>query len=201
MPPEQNGNDRLQDDEREFILKVILGGSWAVGKTSLRRKYLGKGFKSTYMQTFGADFALKNTTFHHDDGNIYHLSWQIWDIAGQPTFASLRKMYIYGARAALVVFDVTRRETLEEAQRWCYEIWEYSAAESRIPIILVGNKIDLRINSSSDADILRTEDGQRLAKKLQVPYVETSAKTGENVDLAFDILAKNVLTEIVQLGL
>ncbi len=178
----------------EIIIKVILGGAWAVGKTSLRRRYLGRGFETTYKQTFGADFALKTTRYQFSDGSIRNISWQIWDIAGQQTFKTLRKMYFYGARAALVVFDVTRPDTLEEAEKWCHEIWEYCGSSTRIPIVLVGNKIDLRPpDFNDDQNMARPEDGKKLAEKLQVVHVETSAKTGENVDLVFETLARELL--------
>lgn len=191
-------NDGIQDYDNEVIVKAILGGSWAVGKTSLRRRYLGHSFDSTYKHTFGADFALKITSHQHDNGTTYRIAWQLWDIAGQPTFAALRSMYFYGARAALVLYDVTRPETLAEAEKWIYEIWEHSGASSRIPIILVGNKIDLREENGKRQGMLSPEDGLQLATMLGISHVETSAKTGENVDVAFDLLAKEVLETVIR---
>ncbi len=175
------------------IVKVILGGSWGVGKTSIRKCYLGMGFEATYKQTFGADFALKQTTSQLD-GTTITMNWQIWDIAGQPAFEKLRKMYIYGSHAALVVFDITRPETLAEAEEWCFDIWTHSGSSRMVPIVLVGNKIDLRSDPKikKDHEILHPDDGLQLANKLRVPYIETSAKTGENINQAFNLLAQTL---------
>ncbi len=173
------------------LFKLVLGGSWAVGKTSIRRRYLGHGFKGEYIRTLGADFALKTTKLTIGGQDI-KIQWQIWDLAGQPAFKVIRRVYIGGAKAALVVYDITRPETLEDAMKWCEEIWKYCGQQRRIPIILLGNKIDLRGKLPHDKLVTR-EEGLRVARSLGIPFFETSAKTGENIDAAFEHLGKTLL--------
>lgn len=173
------------------MFKMVLGGAWGVGKTSIRRRYLGHGFKGEYMQTIGADFAIKNSEMIINHRKVV-IQWQIWDLAGQPAFNVIRQVYIKGARAALVVYDVTRPSTLNEAKQWCDEIWKFCGERKKIPIVLVGNKIDLRIDSP-DARFVDTEEGAKMAEELKVPFIETSALTGANITEAFTMLGKIVL--------
>ncbi len=168
-------------------IKIVLGGDGAVGKTSIRRRYLGEGFTQQYLQTLGADFALKETVLK--DGNI-RFRWQIWDLAGQPAFHEVRKAYFKGCLGALVVYDVTRPETLENAEKWCEDIWENSSYQEKIPIVLIGNKIDLRDTVN---DALTPEDGKKMAEKLGIGFLETSAKTGENIEDAFEFLGRKII--------
>ena len=85
-------------------MKIILAGDGAVGKTSLREQYLGRGFTGQYLQTIGADFALKTDTVAGEN-----VKYQIWDLAGQPRFKTVRSVYYIGAVGALLVFDITSR--------------------------------------------------------------------------------------------
>ncbi len=174
------------------VFKMVLGGAGGVGKTSIRRRYLGSGFKGEYLQTLGADFALKNSEMVVK-GKKLIIQWQIWDLAGQPTFDVIRRVYINGARAALVVYDVTRPSTLEDVQLWCKEIWCYSGEREKIPIVLVGNKIDLRKNDDASGKYVQREEGAQVAESLNLPFIETSALTGENINEAFAMLGKIVL--------
>jgi small GTP-binding protein len=173
-----------------FAMKVLILGDGAVGKTSLRHRYMGRGFKVNYMKTIGADFVVKKLTY---GGTAVTL--QIWDIAGQDMFASLRSTFYQGAVGALMVYDVTRPDTLENVTKWIAEIRKHHQIEY-FPIILIGNKIDLR---ESIVGCLSTPQGEKLSKTLEselyndnwrVPFIETSAKTGEKVEDAFVNLSK-----------
>ncbi len=176
------------------MFKLVLGGAWGVGKTSIRKRYLGQGFQGEYIRTLGADFALK-TSEMIINGRKVVIQWQIWDLAGQPAFDVIRRVYIQGARAALVVYDVTRPSTLGEAGMWCNEIWNYCGERRRrIPIILVGNKIDLRTEEREDL-MVNSQKGKELADSLGIPFIETSAKTGENIKKAFKLLGDIVIRE------
>ncbi|MHA2365778.1 MAG: Rab family GTPase [Candidatus Hodarchaeales archaeon] len=167
-------------------MKVLILGDGAVGKTSLRHRYLGRGFQVNYMMTVGADFAVKELTFV--DGT--EVAMQIWDIAGQDLFKHLRSSFYQGAVGACIVFDVTRPETFENVITWIEEIATFHTIEY-FPIILLGNKIDLK---ESIEFSISTHQGKSVADDLStkhyknqwnVPLIETSAKTGENVDEAF----------------
>ncbi len=174
-----------------LVMKVLILGDGAVGKTSLRHRYMGRGFKATYLMTVGADFVVKELT--HQDGTAVTL--QIWDIAGQGMFESLRSTFYQGAVGALMVYDVTRPNTLENVPKWIGEIRKHHQIEN-FPIILIGNKIDLR---ESISGCISTFQGEKLTKTLEsefyhekwrIPFIETSAKTGEKVEDAFVNLSR-----------
>ena len=111
-----------------FLMKIVLAGDGAVGKTALRERYLGKGFSSNYMMTIGADFALKEATIREKS-----IKFQIWDLAGQPRFNSVRELYYRGSHGAMLVFDLTRRESFTNLYLWIDELLKNSG-KSFIPI-------------------------------------------------------------------
>ncbi|MBD3193233.1 MAG: GTP-binding protein [Candidatus Heimdallarchaeota archaeon] len=171
-----------------FLFKLILLGDGAVGKTSLRKRYTTGSFTGDYLRTMGTDFALKRLMI---DDTEFRL--QIWDIAGQTStrFTGLNDSYFFGASGAILVFDVTRPETLDNLSFWIEKVRKNLG---HIPMIIFGNKIDLRDQLES----LEPEQGEEFAQKiteesnLEIKYYETSAKTGENVEQAFFEIAKNM---------
>ncbi|OLS23071.1 MAG: GTPase KRas precursor [Candidatus Heimdallarchaeota archaeon LC_2] len=177
--------------ERRKIYKVVVLGDGAVGKTALRHRYLGEGFKQSYSMTIGADFAVKRVEL---DGK--EIVAQIWDLAGQLRFQSVREVYYQGATGALLVFDITRSSTFESIPQWVTELLENNK-QKIIPMVLIGNKSDLR---ESSPEAISFDAGQEYAKSLtdwsqfEIPYVETSALNGENVEDAFATLLRNIET-------
>jgi len=171
-------------------IKVVLIGDGFVGKTSIARAFLGKEFEHEYIMTVGVDFYKKETEAYMEDlGNIKFL-WMIWDISGQPHWKNVRPAFYRGAKGAFLVFDVSNRKSYENAPEWAKEFIKHAG---RRPIILIGNKIDLR---EKKPDLcLKFEDGLKLAEKIsqivgiEVPYVETSALLNINIDEAFQKLA------------
>ncbi len=179
-----SGNSTVEDVR---LLKCTLGGDGGVGKTSIRRRYLGEGFTGQYLQTLGADFALKETKINNTT-----LRWQIWDLAGQQAFHEVRKAYYRGCLGALVVYSVVERETFDSVRKWVEDIWTYSGYQKKIPIVLIGNKIDLRTSDDS-SKVVTTEEGKALAEELEIGFIETSAKTGEKIEEAFEMLGRMIL--------
>ncbi len=176
------------------LYKITLLGDGAVGKTALRNRFMGKDFASDYLMTIGADFATRVVEISDTE----KIKFQIWDLAGQPRFTAVREMYYRGSTGGLLVFDVTRVPTFENTPSWVTELWKNNG-KGKVPIILIGNKIDLR---GGVPNSLEPTHGQALGKELskitsnsgfQVTYLETSAKTGKNVDLAFNFLAENIM--------
>jgi len=173
--------------------KLVLIGDGAVGKTSIRERYLGRGFKKSQLATIGVDFAQKYTS--HAGVNVRHI---IWDLAGQPTYASVRRHYYQGSSAIILVYSVVERVSFDNASRWLVEAHKHlRGAEwtgwEGLPTAIIGNKIDLRESGEFD-DVVPTDEGQRFAhyfsEQLNAPvlYKETSALTGENINEAFDEL-------------
>ena len=173
----------MSDDRR--LWKIVLAGDGAVGKTSLRKRYLGLGFETDYLSTMGADFALHDTAVEE-----VQIRWQIWDLAGQPMFKDVVQAYYTKIFGGVIVYDITRRQTFENIEKWINDMWEHSGREEKVPVVLLANKIDLR---DEGAETVSTEEGQKLADSLGVPFIETSAKSGEGVNAAFAKLGKDIL--------
>ena len=178
------------------LFKVVLMGDGSVGKTSLRRQFMGEGFRSNYMITIGADFAVKKMELEggHD------VSIQIWDLAGQEHFKSVRSTFYRGAQGALAVYSTVERKSFDNLMNWVDECW--TNAGKKIPIVLIGNKTDLRDqfkdNPVMQQTLVTTEEGQKLAseiasKGVHASFLETSAKTGLNVESSFLELAIKIL--------
>ena len=172
-------------------LKLCLLGDGLVGKTSLRQRYLGKGFSTEYLETLGADFAI-----HTIDYNNLQFRFQIWDLAGQKRFDQLRTSFYYGTQAALVLYAIDNQESYFSSEQWVEELWKNNGKKTQIPIVIIGNKIDLRENIDNP---LLPSDGNKLAEKFsqkagfQIPFLETSAKTGENVNEAFELITERFI--------
>ncbi|MFX1538626.1 MAG: Rab family GTPase [Promethearchaeota archaeon] len=180
---------------RSRFCKVTLLGDGAVGKTALRERYLGQGFSGKYTLTIGADFASKRHKIGNED-----LIFQIWDLAGQPRFDSIRGVYYRGAIGALVLFDITRPLSFENIDVWLNELW-VNNGKGKVPLVILGNKVDLR--KEGDPIQISYEKGLELTERISaetkkeagftVSYFETSAKTGQNVTEVFEELGKKIL--------
>jgi len=172
--------------------KVCLIGDGYVGKTSVRRKYLGKVFKANYIATLGVDFATKALWYDDTPTNLV-----IWDIAGQPVFQSLRKRYYEGCSGIILVYSVIDRISFDSASKWLVEAHGFMGRLP--PLIIAGNKIDLRPSHPKDETVSFEEGAEftkKIGEKMKTPaiFIETSALTGENIDDAFDVLTEMMFT-------
>lgn len=173
----------MSTKSKRNTFKVILLGDGSVGKTSLRHMFLGDGFREKYSMTIGADFAVKR---------FKDVTIQIWDLAGQARFKTVREVYYQGAVGAIVVFDVTRPDTFKSVPDWLKELLKNNKNQI-IPTVLVGNKVDLR-----ELKGVTTEDGEKYAQALSkwsgtdVHYIETSAKMDINVKETFEKLLQEM---------
>lgn len=188
--PYQPSDVVLDDKPQEFVMKVILIGDGAVGKTSIRERYLGHGFSTQYLATIGADFAAKRDTI-----GAKKIRFQIWDLAGQPRFEVVRTLYYGGAKAAFVVCDVSKPSSVMNINNWVNDLWKNSG-QGPVPFVILGNKSDLKelgIKCVSDEDLRNIAAGitsfTRKDFNFEVTYFPTSAKTGLNITKAFRELA------------
>ncbi|KAM6165746.1 ras-related protein Rab-26 [Erethizon dorsatum] len=181
--PQQPGRLSLGGggDFYDVAFKVMLVGDSGVGKTCLLVRFKDGAFLAgTFISTVGIDF--RNKVLDVDGMKV---KLQIWDTAGQERFRSVTHAYYRDAHALLLLYDVTNKASFDNIQAWLTEIQEY--AQDDVVLMLLGNKVD-----SAQERVVKREDGEKLAKEYGLPYMETSAKTGINVDLAFTAIAKEL---------
>lgn len=154
--------------------KILLLGDGAVGKTSLVHRYVENVFKSTYKATIGVDIFSKN---------ISGTDLQIWDLSGQEHFVSVRSKFYSKSDGALLVFDLTNQKSFDNLGSWITEAKEGVGLE--VPMVLLGNKLDL-----SDLIVISDSDFESFASNHNWKWFKTSAKSGENVEKAFETIAK-----------
>ena len=167
-----------------FKLKVLLTGAAAVGKTSLVQRFIKNRFAANYKLTVGVDILTKDVEFRA--GEMATLS--IWDIGGQQRFEFIRSTFYKGAAGALLVFDLTREQTYTESKKWLTEIRQF--AGGKIPFILIGNKYDL---IEDVGQVIDRDEARAFAESEGSIYIETSAKSGINVDESFTELTRRII--------
>ena len=167
-------------DEFDIIFKIVLIGDSGVGKTNLLGRYLKKEYKEETKATVGVEFGEKKYEL-----NGLKIKAQIWDTAGQERYKAITSMYYKGAKGALIVFDLSSKNTFQNVEKWYNEIKKTS--DPNINLILIGNKSDLK-----DKRQISTEEGENKAKEMNVAYLETSALNADNVDKAFDLLIQEI---------
>ncbi|MFX1358231.1 MAG: GTP-binding protein [Promethearchaeota archaeon] len=170
----------------EYAFKLILGGDGAVGKTSMVHRFVEDKFEKDYKSTIGTSIMKKECRFEGLDSGVRFV---IWDLAGQAQFKRVRQSYLANAEAGILVYDVTNKTSFENVENWNNEIKNGSP---NISLILVGNKIDLEENRE-----VSFEEGEKLAQELGLSYIETSAKTGENIEDAFKMLALQIIQKYI----
>lgn len=170
---------------RRYKLKVCLLGDHIVGKTSLIRRFVQDEFDERYLYTLGTNVSKKDVLIEGESGSV-SVKLMIWDIMGHAGFSDLLAgAYFEGADGVLAVADLTREDTLENLQGW---IASAKKVAGDIPVVVLANKSDL----AEDAEILEG-DISEVASSLGGEYYITSAKTGENVDTAFENLARTLV--------
>ena len=167
-------------DEYDMMIKVILIGDSGVGKTNIMSKFLKNQFLENSKATVGVEFGSK--LFIHENHKI---KAQIWDTAGQEKYKAITGAYYKGSKGALVIYDITRKDTFANIEKWVNDL--KTTGDPKITIIIIGNKNDL-----ADKRQVTKEEGEEKAKSFGCAFLETSAFSGDNIDKAFDIMVKEI---------
>ncbi|XP_061008563.1 ras-related protein Rab-26 isoform X5 [Dama dama] len=217
--PTPGGQGRTRGPAEVRAWQVMLVGDSGVGKTCLLVRFKDGAFLAgTFISTVGIDFRVEGRRWSEEnqevglrtepdqrrrgvvDSGVHRSSspqnkvvdvdgmkvkLQIWDTAGQERFRSVTHAYYRDAHALLLLYDVTNKASFDSIQAWLMEIQEH--AQDDVVLMLLGNKVD-----SAQERAVKREDAEKLAKDYGLPFMETSAKTGLNVDLAFTAIAKEL---------
>lgn len=168
----------------DATFKIIIFGDAGCGKTTLTQRFLTNLFVSDSKMTIGVDFEVKSLEVDKQKVKL-----QIWDFGGEERFRFLLPTYVRGARGGLFLFDITNYSSIAHIDDWLNVIRKEIRAEDVFPIIVVGGKADLAENREVSA-----EDGIKIAKSRNVDgFIETSSKSGENVEKTFEALTKLML--------
>mmetsp|Transcript_12816 Transcript_12816/g.39406 ORF Transcript_12816/g.39406 Transcript_12816/m.39406 type:complete len:217 (-) Transcript_12816:2012-2662(-) len=171
------------DDEYDYLFKVVLIGDSGVGKSNLLSRFTRNEFNLESKSTIGVEFATRSI---QTEGRT--IKAQIWDTAGQERYRAITGAYYRGAVGALLVYDISKKITFENIERWLRELRDN--ADPNIVIMLVGNKCDLK-----HLRTVSTDEGSSFAEKNNLSFIETSALDATNVEDAFS----QILTEIYRL--
>ena len=169
-----------------YIIKLLTLGDTEVGKTSIVLRYSDDKFHQNKISTIGVDFKVKMVTKGNEKIKI-----SIYDTAGQERFKNIVKHYYKGANGILLIYDISKRITFEKLQFWLDDLKE-NADIDNLFIYLVGNK-----NDKKEEREVTFEEGNKFAKEKNLPFIEVSAKTGENINQLFDDMIKGTILKIV----
>ena len=166
----------------DIVYKVLLLGDSTVGKTCFLLRYCDKSFQDAHLSTIGLDYRLRTMTLK----NNKTIKFQIWDTAGQDRFRAITKNYYKGANGIILIYDVTNSQTFENVKNWITQIKE--EASKNVVIYLAANKIDV----ADDLKVITPEEGQKMADEYHMPFFETSAKEGININEIFEDIVEKV---------
>ena len=158
------------------MFKVVLIGDMKVGKTNIVSRYIKNEFNKDSMSTIGVEFGSKELVIEGHNVKV-----QIWDTAGQEKYKSITNAYYKGAKGAFVVYDITNKNSFDNADNWLNNL--RASADKKCSIILIGNKSDLENKRE-----VSLEQGEEKAKNSEIAFMETSALSGDNIDKAFEMM-------------
>ena len=171
----------MENKEYDLLFKLILIGDSYVGKSNILLKYLKNQFNENSKTTIGVEFGTKNIII-----NNKRIKIQIWDTAGQERYRSITSAYYKGAKGALIVYDITRKNTFDNIDKWITDL--KLNGDKNICIIILGNKSDL-----IDKREINKNDGIKKAEMYKTAFLETSAINGDNISKAFDELIEQIV--------
>jgi Ras-related protein Rab-11A len=173
-------HQQISSINEDYLFKIIVLGDCAVGKSNILSKYSKNIFNKSSKSTIGVELVTK---FFRYENKIIKVN--IWDTAGQERFTSMITTYYKGAKGALLVYDITRKNTFDNIDNWLREL--ISINTNKISVSLIGNKNDLSLLRQVSKD-----KAQEKAKKYGMKFYETSALDSSNIKLAFEDLIKDI---------
>jgi small GTP-binding protein len=178
--PSKETTTTHNDDEYDYLFKVVLIGDSGVGKSNLLSRFTRNEFNLESKSTIGVEFATKSI-----QADTKTIKAQIWDTAGQERYRAITSAYYRGAVGALLVYDISKRITYDNVARWLKELRDH--ADQSIVIMLVGNKKDLRHMRQ-----VQTDEAKEFCKTHKLFFIETSALADSNVTTAFETILKEI---------
>ena len=169
-----------EDEEYSMIFKMILIGDSGVGKTNILNRYINNTFSETTKSTVGVELGTKVEEYNNTKIKV-----QIWDTAGQERYKSITKTYYKGAKGAFIVYDITKKDSFKNIDKWIQDLREFG--EDDAAILIVGNKSDLE-----ESREVTTDEVKKKAEVYKIAYCETSALKSKNINYAFQTLIKLV---------
>ena len=171
----------MEKESYDLLFKLILIGDSCVGKSNILLKYLKNEFDPNSRATVGVEFGTKNIIINNKKIKI-----QIWDTAGQERYRSITSAYYKGAKGALIVYDITRKCTFDNIDKWISDL--KLNGDKNICIVILGNKSDL-----NDKREVSKGDGIKKSEMYKTAFLETSALNGDNIGKAFDEIIEQII--------
>ncbi|XP_028249377.1 ras-related protein Rab-19-like [Parambassis ranga] len=171
------------DDSFDFLFKIILIGDSNVGKTCVVQNFKSGNYAEKQQNTIGVDFTVRTVDIEGKKVKI-----QVWDTAGQERFRTITQSYYRSAHGAMIAYDITRRSTFDSVSHWIKEVEQYGAAN--VVLVLIGNKCDLE----QERQVQFVEACDLAKERGILAALETSAKESQNVDEAFMMMARELLS-------
>lgn len=175
----------LESQGYEYLIKVLIIGDSAVGKTCMLLRYCDERFSTNHLPTIGIDFKIKKLEVDN-----MKIKMQIWDTAGQERFKTITQNYYKGAHGIILAYACDDRESLLHIENWMKQTKTYAPED--VVKVLVGNKCDIAEKSVS------YEEGKKVADEYGVPFYETSAKEGKNIYDTFYFMAKMIKEQLAE---
>lgn len=172
------------DDLYDYLFKFIIIGNSHVGKSSLMLRFVENKYTTTYISTVGVEFRVKTMTI-----NGIRIKMQIWDTAGQEKFKSLTKSYYRGAHGVIIMYDITNYKSFEDMIGWIKDL--NSNIDGHIPMIIVGNKVDL-----DEYRKVGYREGEEEASKLKADFIEISVKDNKDVNTVFEKISQRIIEKL-----
>lgn len=171
------------DEEVDYLLKIVIVGDSGVGKTNLLSRFTRDYFQEDTRNTIGVDFFAMDLKVDNKS-----VKAQFWDTAGQEKYKAIASAYYKNAQGAIIVYDITRRETFDNVDSWLSELRQFG--DPNITLMILGNKTDLVANRQ-----VLTDEGRKLAESAGAFFMEVSGKLNEHhcVNTAFNAIISDII--------